>query len=447
MRAVIGFGFGLAMLAAPAFAQTKPKPPVQPVQTTEIRMPADMPGADAQMALAKRYVAEGKVPGIVIQVGHADAYNTITTANHGRVADAPTAHRADDESLWRVYSMTKPITGIAAMILIEEGKLGLDQPISDFIPAFKNMKVLVDPSKDLTSRPATKPITVRNLLTHTAGLGYNIITKGPLLDEYNKLGINPAQVNAQMEVQMAAARPGSLEEFANRTASLPLIAEPGAKWSYSIGLDILGRVIEVAGGMPFDQFVNTRIFKPLKMEQSYWTVPADKVGNFATNYVFMGSTRVPADPAVGSVYLQKPEFPYGGAGLVMSAHDYGRFLRMLRNKGWLDGVRLLKPETVVLAMSNLLPAGTDTSLLNDMTSDTGAPLGFGAGGSVYLADVPGGPGKGTFGWGGAAGTIAWVDPVHKIDVVAMINLFGDTELKRAVSKAVYADLAKVIRTK
>jgi CubicO group peptidase (beta-lactamase class C family) len=178
------------------------------------------------------------------------------------------------------------------------------------------------------------------------------------------------------------------------------------------------------------------------MQQSYWTVPADKLGNFSSNYVFMGATRVVADPAAGSIYLKKPEFPYGGAGLVMSARDYDRFLHMLLNGGTLDGTRILKPETVALAMSNLLPAGTDTSILNETGKDTGAQLGFGAGGSVYLNDVAGGPGKGTFGWGGAAGTIAWVDPVHKVRGVGMINLFGDTPLKREVSKAIYGDIAK-----
>jgi CubicO group peptidase (beta-lactamase class C family) len=163
MRGLIGFGFGFAMLASPAFAQTAPQPPAAP-------------NVSAETAVAKRYVAEGKVPGIVILAGRPDG--AVTVVSEGRVADAPTAHKADIDSLWRVYSMTKPITGIAAMILVEEGKLSLDQPISDFIPAFKNVKVLVDPSKDLTTRAATKPITVRNLLTHTAGLGYNIITKG-----------------------------------------------------------------------------------------------------------------------------------------------------------------------------------------------------------------------------------------------------------------------------
>ena len=423
MRGLIGAGLiGVLALAPPALAQRA------------------APNTAAETALAKLYVAEGRVPGIVILTGRGEGAPVVVA--EGRIANEPTAHAADADSLWRVYSMTKPITGIAAMILVEEGKIRLDQPISDFIPAFKEMKVLVDPAKDLTTRPAKAPITVRNLLTHTAGLGYNIITKGPLLDEYNRLGINPAQVNVQMEPQMRAVRPASLEEFANRTATLPLIADPGAKWSYSIGLDVLGRVIEVASGMPFDQFVNTRIFQPLKMTESYWTVPADKVGNLATNYALLGPQRVPADPGATSIYLQKPSFPYGGAGLVMSARDYDRFLHMLLSGGTLDGARILKPETVKLAMSDLLPAGVDKSILNEMTKDSGVPLGFGAGGSVYLADAPGGPGKGTFGWGGAAGTIGWVDPVHKLRATVMINLFGETPLKREASKAIYADLAR-----
>ena len=399
--------------------------------------PANTRSQTAAVELAKRTVAEAKVPGIVIVTGIGDALPQ--TIAEGRIAIEPDAPRADADSLWRVYSMTKPITGIAAMILVEEGKLGLDQPISDFIPAFKDMKVLVDPAKDLTSRPATRPITVRNLLTHTAGLGYSIVTKGPLLDEYNRLGINPAQVNALMEPGMRAARPASLEEFANRVATLPLIADPGAKWSYSIGLDVLGRVIEVAGGMPFDQFVDTRIFAPLKMRDSYWTVPQAKARILATNYMAPG---IAADLGATSVWLRPPSFPYGGAGLVMSARDYDRFLRMLLNGGTLEGARVLKPETVKLAMSDLLPSSVDRSTLAHMTADSGAPMGFGAGGSVYLADKPGGPGRGTYGWAGAAGSIGWVDPVHKLRATMMINSFSEQMLKRAASQAVYSDLAR-----
>jgi CubicO group peptidase (beta-lactamase class C family) len=421
MRGMIGLGLIGALALAPLAAAQ-----VAPTETT---------------ALAKRYVADGTVPGIVVTYAKGDA--PLTVVAEGRLANEATAPAVDADSLWRVYSMTKPFTGIAAMILVEEGKLKLDQPISDFIPAFKNMKVLVDPARDLTSRPATHSITVRNLLTHTAGLGYVLPGHtGPLIDEYSRLGINPAAVNVAFEASARPARPATLEEFANRVATLPLIAEPGSKWSYSIGLDVLGRVIEVASGMPFDTFVNTRIFQPLRMQSSYWTVPADKVGLFATNYAMIGTNRIPIDPAATSVWLKPPSFPYGGAGLVMSARDYDRFLHMLVNGGELDGARILKPETVALAMSNLLPAGVDKSILDEMTKDTGVPMGFGAGGSVYLADRPFGPGKGTYGWGGAAGTIAWADPVHKVRAVGMINLFGEVPLKRDVGRAIYADLAR-----
>lgn len=414
-------------IAGPAWPQTATAPLPSP----------DSRSLTTEGELARRVVAEGKVPGIVILTAVGNSIPHLVT--EGRIAIEPNAPAANADSLWRVYSMTKPITGIAAMILVEEGKLDLDQPISDFIPAFKDMKVLVDPARDLTSRPAVRPITVRNLLTHTAGLGYTIITKGPLLDEYNRRGINPAAVNALLEPGMRAARPASLEEFANRVATLPLIADPGAKWSYSIGLDVLGRVIEVAGGMPFDQFVNTRIFAPLKMQSSFWTVPRAKAGILATNYMSPG---VAIDQGATSVWLQPPSFPYGGAGLVMSARDYDRFLHMLLNGGELEGARILKAETVKLAMSDLLPPTVDRSTLAQMTADSGAPMGFGAGGSVYLADVPGGPGKGTFGWAGAAGSIGWVDPAHRLRATMMINSFGEQMLKRETSKAIYADLAR-----
>jgi CubicO group peptidase (beta-lactamase class C family) len=430
MRKLIGLSVtGALALATPAWGQALRQP--QPAPATRTASPATD-------ALANRWVGENRVPGIVIAMGQGDAAPRFAAA--GRIANAATAPVADADSLWRIYSMTKPITGIAAMILVEQGKLGLDQPIGDFIPAFKTMKVLVDPAKDLTSRPATRPITVRNLLTHTAGLGYNIITKGPLLDEYNRLGINPAAVSAAMEPSMRAVRPRSLEEFANRVATLPLIAEPGAKWSYSISLDVLGRVIEVASGMPFDSFVSTRIFQPLGMTASYWTVPADRARLLATNYAQVGDSRMPLDPGATSAWLQPPSFPYGGAGLVMSARDYDRFLHMLLNGGTLGGARILKPETVRIAMSDLLPAGTDRSMLRAMFD--GADMGFGAGGSVALADQPGGWGKGSFGWAGAAGTLGWVDPANRVRATVMINLFGETPLRREAMQAIYADLRR-----
>ncbi|MEO7687681.1 MAG: serine hydrolase domain-containing protein [Sphingomonas sp.] len=432
IRRFMTAGALVALIAGTAFAGHSAPP--QPAQT----VPAARALLPATQTLFDSYVATGKMPGIVGAFGYADYPTVFVSAGH--IADGAGAPLAGPDSLWRVYSMTKPITGMAAMILVEDGKIKLDQPVSDFIPAFKSMRVQLNPDT-LDSRPAAREITIRNLLTHTAGLGYNIITKGPLLDEYTRLGINPATINAQLEGKMREARPASLEAFANKVATLPLIADPGTKWSYSIGLDVMGRVIEVASGMSFDAFVQKRIFDPLKMSSSYWTVPASESSRFATNYIFMGDNRVPLDPGATSVWLSPPSFPYGGAGLVMSARDYDRFLHALQNGGTLDGVRVLKPGTAALMMSNLLPAGADTSLLNRLGNV--GKLGFGAGGSVFLEDKPGGPSKGTYGWGGAAGTIAWVDPARRARGTVMVNYFPGEKwpLREEIAAALATDTA------
>lgn len=436
MRWMIGTAM-MAALVSPmplaAQAMRKPVPATAPAK-------ADLP---AVRALVDMYVAEKRTPGIAVAVGHDDAPPLLLAK--GRIGLAPNATAATPDTLWRVYSMTKPITGIAAMILIEEGKLKLDQPISDFFPAYKSMKVLTDPDNSLASRPAAREITVRHLLTHTAGLGYNIITKGPLLKEYERLGIVPASLNRQTEGAAKATRPKSLKEFAERTATLPLIADPGTKWSYSIGLDVLGAVIEAAAKMPFERFVQTRIFDPLGMKSSWWQVPASEAGRLADNNAWVGDNLVPLDPGTTSVFLDPPSFPYGGAGLVMSARDYDRFLAMLQNYGTLDGKRILKPETARLAMSNLLPAGVSYTRIDAATGGSAGPnTGFGAGGSVLLQDVPGGPGAGTYGWGGAAGTIAFVDPKKGVRGVGMVNYFPAEKwpLRTDIIKALYGDLKR-----
>lgn len=428
--AVVGSAEGIARRAAPA----------QAVRA----LPQTAPALAASRALLDGYVTSGKIPGVVAAVGIGNAPAVVIA--DGRLAREATAAAADGDSLWRVYSMTKPITAMAAMMLIEQGKLKLDDPISKYIPAFAKMTVLTDPTKDLSAVPAKTQITVRHLMTHTAGLGYTIVTKGPLLKAYEEAGITPFTANLLVEQQMRRARPTSLQAFAEKVATLPLIAEPGTKWSYSIGLDVLGAVIEKASGMPFDAYLQTRIFTPLKMNSTYFTVPANAAGRLSTGYTWLGDgNMVPLDAGATSVFLQPPSFPYGGAGLVMSANDYDRFLHMLQNGGTLDGVRILKPQTVALAMSNLLPAGVDyPGAVPNTGGAPGPSQGFGAGGSVYLVDIPGGPGKGTYGWGGAAGTIAWVDPKNGVRATVMVNYIpGDRyPLRQDFTKAFYADLAR-----
>jgi CubicO group peptidase (beta-lactamase class C family) len=435
--------------------QAQPVSPSSPVARLSV-VPSALPKTQAVL---DGYIRDNKMPGIVGAFSVGNRPTMFVSA--GKIADGAAAAKAGPDSLWRVYSMTKPITGMAAMILIEEGRLKLDDPVSKYIPAFKTMKVL-DGANSLASHPAARPVTIRMLLTHSAGLGYNIVTKGPLLSEYKRLGIDPAQVNNDLEGQSRKTRPTSLEEFANRVASLPLVYEPGTKWSYSIGLDVMGRVIEVASGMSFDGFVQQHIFDPLKMTSSFWTVPQRDVPRLSTNYIFTraamaqfnpaldtskidAKARIPLDAAATSVWLKPPSFPYGGAGLVMSARDYDRFLHMLQNYGELDGVRIMKTETAKLAMSNLLPAGVIFSGTVASTGGTtaGPKMGFGAGGSVYLEDFPGGAGKGTYGWGGAAGTVAFVDAGHQARGNVMVNYFpGDTyPLRTEVLPAFLADAA------
>lgn len=426
---------GVGCAAVAQSVQPVPRPSTRPAPEVATTIRAH----PAVQALFDGYVADRKMPGIVAAVGVGDAFPTFVEA--GAISADAGAAKAGPDSLWRVYSMTKPVTAMAAMMLIEDGKMSLDQPVSDFIPAFKSMKVLTSPDTSLDSVPAKNPITIRHLLTHTAGLGYAIITKGPLLKEYERLGITPAAVSTQLEAVSAPTRAPNLEQFANRLATLPLIAEPGTKWSYSVGLDLMGRVIEVASGMKFDEFLQKRMFDPLKMRSTYFTVPQSEVGRFATNYAWVGDNRVPLDPAATSAWLKPPTFPYGGAGLVSSARDYDRFLHMLVNGGILDNVRVLKPETVRLAMSNLLPAGVVFGGVAGATGGDSPAQGFGAGGSVYLRDVPGGASKGTYGWGGAAGTVAWVDPVRKIRGTIMVNYFPSDRypVRTDVVKALYSD--------
>ena len=419
-RQLFGTGAGLlAFTAMPAYAK---------------RARRNNLGWEKIQAMFDSYVAEKKLPGLVAAVARGTDDASFLVA--GTIANND-ARAMDADSLFRIYSMTKPITGMAIMMLIGEGKLKLDQNLADILPAFANPRVLTDPANSLDARPATAPITIRNLLTHTAGLGYNIVTKGPLRDEYNRLGLTPGQISRKpiLGFPPVVTAP-SLTEFADRLATLPLIADPGTKWSYSVSLDLLGRVIEVVSGMPFDQFLKTRIFDPLGMTSTYFQVPVSEIPRFTTNYGVSPLGKFPMDPGKDSIYLDKPAFPFGGAGLVSSARDYDRFLLMLAGHGAIGRTRIMAKETAKLGMSNLLPPGAET------TGSLIAGQGFGAGGRVTIATDPRGSGIGTYGWGGAAATIAWVDATRGIRASGYAQYMPDESLpfRTDFGKAVYASL-------
>ena len=348
-------------------------------------------------ALAKRYVDQRKVANMVAVMGRGqDAADVIA---HGTLALGGSTP-ADIQSLYRIYSMTKPVTGMATMLLVDEGALGLDQPLHEILPAFRDMRVQATPDGNLEDTvPAARPITIRHLLTHTAGLGYGIIQQGPIRAAYEEAGISPGKISRLPLPGLGRARPAeSLEAFADNLAQLPLVYQPGTQWSYSVSLDLLGRVIEVASGMPFDTFLSQRIFEPAGMTSTYFRVPQAQVARLTTNYAVLNDTLLPIDPARGSIFLDEPEFPFGGAGLVSSPADYDRFLRMLLGLGEIDGTRVMSEAAVRLGTSNLLPAEVSTQGIA-----FGLGEGFGAGGVVGL-----GENEGSFGWGGAAGTVGLV---------------------------------------
>ena len=345
-------------------------------------------------ALAERYVASGKVANMLMTFGWGDAPHAHTVG--GGTLALGKAEPVDENSLYRIYSMSKPITGMATMILIDEGRLGLDQPLYEILPAFRDMQVLLDPEGPLDNTvPAIRPITIRHLLTHTAGLGYQIVSKGPLRDAYTAHGIVGGRVSRMPLPGFPPVTPApGLAAWADRLAQLPLMYQPGTRWSYSCSIDLLGRVIEVASGMPFEAFLQKRIFEPCGMTSTFMTVPRSEAHRLTDNYGIVGGTPFPIDPGTNSVYLDPPEVPAGGGGLVSSPKDYDRFLRMLLGYGRIDGRFVMSEEAVRVGTSNLLPEGVDLS----GTWIEGE--GHGAGGRVRGAQ---------YGWGGAAGTLAAVD--------------------------------------
>jgi CubicO group peptidase (beta-lactamase class C family) len=341
---------------------------------------------------------------------------------------------AGSSSIYRLYSQTKPVTGMAAMICIDDRKLRLDQPVADFVPEFANMKVAIDPKVSLDSRPATTQITIRHLMTHTSGFGYAGVGKNKVNDELLRLGVTPAIISrSNIPGVSPPTKTLAPDEFLKVAATVPLVAEPATKWSYSMGLDILGLVIQRASGAKsFADFMHDRLFEPLGMTSSYFQVPASEVGRLTSNYGIVGGFPLPLDPAKNSVYLDPPAFAFGGSGMASTAADFDKFLMMLINGGVVKGKRVMGAAAVQLGMTNLLPDGADTK----GTFVEGA--GHGAGGRVGL-----GADAGTFGWAGAAGTMGFVSARAGLRAGSYVQFMPSDALpiQKEFPGAVLADLA------
>lgn len=314
--------------------------------------------------------------------------------------------RVDRDSLFRLYSVTKPVTGIAAMLLVEDGRIALDQPVAEILPALRTMQVALDPGRILDSRPASRPMTMRQLLTHSSGLSSWQPTVGdtPIARAYRERGITPGSFVRQPGEDGYAAQVDGLAAMIARLPEVPLIAEPGTAWNYSMGLDVMGAVIERVSGLSLDAFMRARLFDPLRMRSTGFQVAAANAHRLTILYGNAPDGPQAIDPAIGSAWLRPPHLAAGGGGLVSSTRDLVRFGQMVLNGGTLDGRRVMKPTTVRLALSNLLPPGV-------AYPPSG---GFGAGAGVVMPGVRSeNGGEGVWSAVGASSTYFAVDRLRR----------------------------------
>ncbi|MCZ6643036.1 MAG: serine hydrolase [Gammaproteobacteria bacterium] len=340
---------------------------------------------------------------------------TTMIARHGKVVHFETYGHQDmaagkamaEDSIFRIYSMSKPITGVALMMLYEEGMFRLSDPVEKYIPSFKGLTVATGEDENgITTEPADHPMTIRELMSHTSGLSYGIFSQSPVDKKYREVNM--------ME-------PGStLKDMIDKMSGIPLRQQPGTIWHYSLSVDVQGYLVEVLSGKRFDEFLQERIFAPLSMVDTGFFVPPASVDRFAAVYTYNSEGKLTAPPQNGARagYLDPPTFLSGGGGLVSTSTDYMRFCQMLLNGGELDGVRLLAPLTVELMHRNQLPLDYP-----EMTPGSG--MGFGLDFAVVMDPVAADAiSEGEYYWGGAAGTWFWIDPRENLVFVGMIQQFG-----------------------
>ncbi|MDB5456276.1 MAG: serine hydrolase [Caulobacter sp.] len=381
--------------------------------------------------LQAKYIDTGKLPCAQVQVWRRGqlAYESVQG-----FADRERGEALRADSLFRIYSMTKPITSLAFMMLVEEGKVALDDPVHRLIPAWRELGVFKAgvPGAFQTTRP-DEPMRMIDLLRHTAGLTYGFQQRTNVDAGYRKRQIGDP------------ATEGGLQGMIDQLATLPLEFSPGQAWNYSVATDVVGYLVELISGQPFDAFLKARIFEPLKMVDTGFSVPASQRGRFTNCYALTPTGKVVLqDERETSPYLTEPSLKSGGGGLVSTADDYMRFCRMLLNGGELDGARLVSPKTLALMTLNHLPGGKQlTELSISLFSEAvfeGLGFGLGFAMTVDQARTRTAGSLGEYFWGGAASTAFWVDPVEDLAVVFMTQLMPSTAypIRRELRTLVYS---------
>lgn len=360
--------------------------------------------------LDRNYIEPGKIAGCQVLVSRHGQPAYFRSFGH---MDRERATPMRDDTIFRIYSMSKPITSVALMTLYEQGHFQLTDPVSRFIPEWKDQRVYVSGEGEaMETRAPDRPLTFRNILSHTGGLSYGG-TNHPVDKAYRRAGI--------------ASRQGeTLTSFVEKLAHVPLHYSPGDRWMYSYSTDVCGYLVQAISGMPFDQYLQQTIFDPLGMVDTSFRVPAEKVDRFAANYQRQAdkSLRLIDDPKQ-SAYLQEPTFHSGGGGLTGTTADYYRFCEMLRRGGELDGARILGPRTIDLMRKNHLAGGKDLArmAIGAFSETAYEGVGFGLGFAMTLSEVETGSlGEGDYYWGGAASTIFWVDPREDLVAIFMTQL-------------------------
>jgi CubicO group peptidase (beta-lactamase class C family) len=379
------------------------------------------------------FTAAGHIPGwqVTISRGGALAFEA-----HGGHADVEQGIPVEHDTVWRIYSMTKPITAVAAMILWEEGKFDLNDEVSKWIPSFAEQSVYVsgDPEHPVTE-PLREPTRVWHLFTHMAGMTYGFTHMHPADAIYRLKGY-----------EWGAPKGATLADAVDTWATSPLVFQPGDAWNYSVATDVIGRLVELWSGQSLDQFVKERITIPLKMYDTDFHLPDAKRERLAQIYVPTPTGGIAAFPDLGPVRNATPTMLSGGGGLVSTAHDYHRFTAMLLRGGELDGVRLLSGRTVALMTENYLPDGSDlVASARDSFSEVGlAGHGFGLAMAVVTNRAASRQplAEGAFMWGGAASTTFWVDPVEDLTACFYTQLLPSSTypIRRMLAPLVYQAL-------
>jgi CubicO group peptidase (beta-lactamase class C family) len=380
-------------------------------------------------------VAAGRLAGWQTTISRS---GKLVWAGRGGYRDRERSLEVTDDTIWRLFSMTKPITAVAALMLYEEGRFDLNDDVGRWISELKEPRVYVaGPPNAMSTRPSIEPIRVHHLFTHTAGFTYGFQSVSPVDAYYRTLGYD--------EISWKFPEGADLASAVHDWSSAPLLFDPGSAWNYSIAHEILGRLIEIWSGQRLDHFIAERILAPLGMTDTHWYCPPEKQERLAMLYVNYNGAAVPVEE-IANTFLKEPTLFLGGGGLVSTAGDFEKFMSMMLNRGSFNGVTLLSPRSVALMARNHLPGNaTIGDIGRGVFSDDGqAGNGYGLGVAVAVDQVRNKSlmSEGSYFWGGAASTTFWIDPKEDLAVGFYAQLLPSTShtWRRTLHQLVYSSL-------